>query len=350
MSITLPDGRLLSDEVLEALRLRALRGRELGFTEVDLADLFGVSRETICRWWSAYCHGGTEALPHERSGRPLGSGRSLTDEQAQHIQALLDQHHPQDLGIAAPLWTRSAVAELIEQQLQVALALRTVGAYLQRWGYTLQRPARKARKQEPNEVRRWLEETYPAVVERAAAEGADLYWCDEVGVGIDEYRGRGYARPGHTPQKRVTGGRIRVSAVSAINNDGDAHFMTFRGTLDGMVFITFLERLVQQTGKKLFLILDHLRAHESAEVAAWVEAHHDRIELIPLPKYTPERNPVEYLNNDTKAEVNAAGLPEDQEELHDHLDTFLHRLAYWPERIISYFFHPAVLYAAPNPV
>jgi transposase len=350
MSIELPDGRLLSDEVLAALRLRALRGRELGFTEADLADVFGISRETICHWWSAYSQGGVAALPHERSGRPLGSGRSLTDEQAIHIQALLDEHHPQDLGIAAPLWTRSAVATLIAQQLHVSLALRTVGAYLQRWGYTLQRPARKARKQDPEEVRRWLEETYPAVVARAAAEGADLYWCDEVGVGIDEYRGRGYARPGHTPEKRVTGGRIRVSAVSAINNAGEAHFMTFRGTLDGMVFITFLERLLQQTSTKVFVLLDHLQAHESAEVEAWVAAHHDRIELIPLPKYTPERNPVEYLNNDTKAEVNAAGLPEDQDELHDHLDSFLHRLAYWPERIISYFYHPAVLYAAPNPV
>src|SRR5438270_1333027 len=98
MSIQLPDGRLLSDEVLEALRLRALRGRELGFTEADLADLLGVPRETACRWWSAYCRGGAAALPHERSGRPLGARRFLTDEQAQHLQALLDDHHPQDLG------------------------------------------------------------------------------------------------------------------------------------------------------------------------------------------------------------------------------------------------------------
>jgi predicted transcriptional regulator len=63
MPIQLPDGRLLSDEVLDALRLRALRGRELGFTETDLADLLGVTRETVSRWWAAYCTGGTDALP-----------------------------------------------------------------------------------------------------------------------------------------------------------------------------------------------------------------------------------------------------------------------------------------------
>src|SRR6266508_4633150 len=86
MAISLPDARELSDELLEALRLRALRGCELGFTEAELADLFGVCRETVSRWWSAYAHEGLDALPHERTGRPLGSGRILAEEQADHIQ------------------------------------------------------------------------------------------------------------------------------------------------------------------------------------------------------------------------------------------------------------------------
>jgi hypothetical protein len=42
MAISLPDARELSDEVLEALRLRALHGCQLGFTEVEIADLLGV--------------------------------------------------------------------------------------------------------------------------------------------------------------------------------------------------------------------------------------------------------------------------------------------------------------------
>src|SRR5207249_5159781 len=89
MAVPLPDARGLSDEVLEALRLRALHGCELGFTETEVADLLGVCRETVCHWWSVYVDGGTDALPGERSGRPLGSGRLLTDGQARHIQGLL---------------------------------------------------------------------------------------------------------------------------------------------------------------------------------------------------------------------------------------------------------------------
>src|SRR6516164_8397932 len=89
MAIPLPDSRELPDEVLEALRMRALHGCELGFTEAEIADLLGVSRETVSRWYSAYTHGGLDALPHERTGRPLGSGRFLSEEQADPIKRLL---------------------------------------------------------------------------------------------------------------------------------------------------------------------------------------------------------------------------------------------------------------------
>ena len=82
MALSLPDARQLSDEVLEALRLRAVHGIELGFTEADVAELLGVSRETVSRWWTAYAAGGLGAVPGDRTGRPVGSGRTLSDEQA----------------------------------------------------------------------------------------------------------------------------------------------------------------------------------------------------------------------------------------------------------------------------
>src|SRR5687768_8319290 len=116
MAIELPDARKLSDEVLQALRLRALRGCELGFSETDVAELLGVARETVCRWFSAYNTGGVQALPAERTGRPVGTGRTLDDEQAAHLQELLDANSPDQLGIAAPLWSRRAVHDLIEKE------------------------------------------------------------------------------------------------------------------------------------------------------------------------------------------------------------------------------------------
>jgi transposase len=346
MAIRLPDARELSDEVLEALRLRALRGCALGLTETLMADLLGVCRETVCRWWSAYVQGGLDALPHRRTGRPLRSGRALADEQASHIQQLLRTHQPEALGIAAPLWSRRAVGDLIHQQFGIRWAVRTVGHYLARWGFTAKRPRRQARDQDPEEVRQWLAKTYPAIEERAAQEGAAIHWCDEVGVAADEQPARGYAPAGEPATLDVPDRHVRANQIATITNAGQVRFMTYLGTMTAALFLVFLSRLLRSTTGKLFLIVDRLRAHTTPEVAAWVAAHRDRLEVFYLPRYAPELNADEYLNNDLKGKVNATGLPQNKHEVRSRIQEFMRKLLHLPEHVMSYFQHPSVQYAA----
>ena len=346
MAVPLPDARELSDAVLEALRLRALRGCELGFTEADVADLLGVCRETVSRWWSAFADGGLEAIPQGRTGRPLGSGRTLTDQQAQHLQGLIDTQTPEALGIASALWTRRGVGELIRREYGLLMPVRTVGEYLRRWGYTPKKPRRKARHQDPVEVRQWLEKTYPAIEARAAWEGAEIHWCDETGVSANDQRGRGYARVGATPELPVSGERFRVNMVSTVTNQGKVRFMTYTSTLTAVVFLVFLGQLLKGARKKIFLILDRHPAHEAKAVEDWVKQHEGRIELFWLPRRAPELNPDEYLNNDLKGQVNAERLPETKQELESNFQRFMNTLKELPTHVRSYFQHPKVQYAA----
>src|SRR5215218_9176778 len=266
MAITLPDARQLSDEVLEALRLRALRACELGYTESEVAEMLGVARETVSRWWSAYQAEGLAGLPGDRTGRPLGSGRALTDEQAAHIQQLIDENSPAKLGIKAPLWSRAAVRELIHKEYGIWTAVRTVGEYLKRWGYTAKKPSRHANDQDPEEVREWLEETYPDIERQAEEEEAVILWCDEHGVEADHYPRCGYAPEGERATKEVPDSHIRRNVISAVGNTGEFHFMSYTGTLDAALFILFLEGLLTETTKKIYLITDRLRAHDCKEV------------------------------------------------------------------------------------
>jgi transposase len=346
MAITLPDARQLPDDVLAALRLRALRGCELGFSQADVAQLLGVSRETISRWWSAYSALGLDGLPGDRTGRPLGSGRTLTDEQGLHLQQLIDDHSPEDLGIAAPLWNRRAVRELIRQECGIVMPVRTVGEYLKRWGYTAKKPRRHARDQDPEEVKQWLEETYPELVRQADKEGAEIFWCDEAGAAADEHPGKGYARRGQRATTQVPDPHIRVNLISAISNTGKVRFMTYKQAMNGALFLVFLGRLLRSTTGKIYLIADRLKAHQSKEVERWLAEHQEQIEVEWLPRRAPERNPDEYLNNDMKGRVNEEGLPHDKDELRAHIQSFMRRLLHWPAHVISYFLHPDVQYAA----
>jgi transposase len=350
MAIELPDGRSESNHVLSALRSRAVHARELGYAVSDIAAILGVREETVSRWCSRYRRGGREALPGDRTGRPVGSGRLLNSEQEQGIRQAIETKAPQELAIASALWTRQAVRELIRQRVGIRLPIRTVGEYLRRWGFTPQKPVRKAYKQDPVAVAEWLETTYPAIEKRAAKEGGEIHWGDETGVRSTCQHSRGYARPGETPELIVPGSRFSVNMIATVTNQGKVRWMIYTGKLNSALFIVFLTRLIAGATRKVFLIVDHLSVHESAAVEEWLADKTDRIEVFYLPKYAPERNPDEYLNCDLKANINTDGLPKDREELQGKLRRFMQRLAKLPARIASYFEHKYIAYAAvPNP-
>jgi transposase len=350
MAIELPDGRHESDDVLDALRSRAVHARELGYSVVDIAAILGVREETVSRWCSKYDRGGREALPGDRTGRPIGSGRLLTGEQERRIQEAIETKSPLELEIPSALWTRQAVQELIKRQVGIRLPIRTVGEYLRRWGYTPQKPVRKAYKQDPRAVAEWLEKTYPAIEERAAKEGGEIHWGDETGVRSTCQHSRGYAHPGETPELIVPGSRFSVNMIATVTNQGKVGWMIYTGTMNAALFIVFLTRLIAGAAKEVFLIVDHLSVHEAAAVDRWLADKADRIEVFYLPKYAPERNPEEYLNCDVKANINTDSLPKDRKELQGKLHRFMQRLAKLPARIASYFKHKYIAYAAvPEP-
>jgi transposase len=346
MAISLLDTRSLSDDVRTALRLRAVAAREAGFATDTIAAILGVRPESVSRWFAAYQRGGLEALPGDRTGRPVGSGRRLSPQQESRLEALIVINSPADHHIASGLWTRQAVRQLILQEFGLRLPIRTVGEYLRRWGLTPQRPVRHAARQEPEEVRRWLEEEYPALAARAKAEGAEIQWGDETGADGEAARQRGYAPRNEPPEQTVPGKRFRVNMISTITNEGKLRFMLYDGKMTGALFVLFLTRLLVGATRKIILIVDRLQVHASAEVQVWLYEHQDRLEIVGLPRYAPERNPDEYLNNDVKGNLNADEPSATQEELTSKLRRFMQHLAKLPEHVQAYFEHPQVTYAA----
>ena len=270
----------------------------------------------------------------------------LSDTQAQQIQSILDTRNPEQMGIPAALWNRRAVRDLIHRECGVLLAVRTVGEYLKRWGYTSKRPQRHARDQDPEEVQEWLEKTYPELEKRAEEENAEIFWCDETGAVADAYSGCGYAREGEPATIEVPDSHLRVNTIAAVSNSGSVRFMTYSRTMTAALFVVFLERLLRSTAGKVILIVDRLKAHQAAAVTDWVAAHADRLELVYLPRYAPERNVEEYLNNDLKSQINDQGLPHSRDELRSRIQRFLRKLLHFPEHVRSYFQNPFVQYAA----
>jgi hypothetical protein len=237
----------------------------------------------------------------------------LDRRQEAEVRDLIRRHLPEALGLPFALWSRAAVAALIEQRCGVRLAVRTMGTYLARWGFTPQQPLRRAYEQQPAAVRQWLRHEYPAIVVRARRAGGVIFWGDETGLRADDVRGRSYAPPGKTPLVRPNQHRIGLGLISAV---------------------------------KVFLILDRLPVHRSAMVREWLARHKRQIEVSYLPSYSPELNPDEGLNADLKQNITRRAPIRSKQQLKQATISYMRRLAKSPARVRSFFHQNSMRYTA----
>jgi transposase len=337
------DARQLPPTAQADLRRKAVAAVRAGQSKTEVARLFGVARQTVHSWVNAYQEGGAAALKARRRGRR--PGKRLSGKQSAVIRRRIRDRHPDQLKLPFYLWTREAVGELIAREFGIEVSVWTVGRYLGDWGFTPQRPARRAWEQNPKAVRRWLREEYPAIRKQARAEKAEIYWEDEMGLRSDHAAGRSYAPRGQTPAIPTSGNRFGCNLVSAITNRGRLYFSVFRGSFTTKVFLEFLRRLVKQVKRKVFLILDGHPVHRARAVTHWLARHTERIRVFRLPPYSPELNPDEYLNQDVK--TNAAGRqrPRDADEMMGNIRGYLRSTQRQPALVVNYFHAESVRYA-----
>jgi len=342
----LKDARTISPDELLERRKQAVMLHKKGMKRVEIAEVVGVHRNTVGQWIAKWKEGGSRRLKAKSSGRPAGTGRHLNKQQERMIQTMIVDRHPEQLKLNFALWTRDAVRLLIRQEFALAMPIRTVGEYLKRWGFTPQKPVRRSYEHCEAAVRRWLDEQYPVIAEKARREKAEIHWGDETGLRSDDVNGRGYSPVGRTPVRRAKGTPEKINMISSITNRGKVRFMFYRGSLNVRVFLDFLKRLIRDAGeRKVYLIVDNLRVHHAHKVKQWVNAHKERIALFHLPSYSPDLNPDEFLNNDLKNGVSRRADTRQKGRLAQSALSQMRSIQKQPARVAKYFEAESIRYA-----
>lgn len=340
------DARALPAAAQEDLRRKAVNAVLAGMPQTRAAQAFGVTRQAVGIWMRHYRDGGERALGAKPRGAPKREGLLKPWQCAQVVRAITDKC-PEQLKLPGFwLWTRDAVKDLIRRKFGIALSLSSVGRLLRRWGLTPQKPARRAYQRDQRACREWVEETYPAIRAQAQQEKARIFWGDECGFRSDHQTGTSYGRRGQTPVIPGPGARFRCNMISAIDNTGHMAFRMFEGSFTSGVFIDFMRRLVKQARKKVFLIVDNLRAHSSDRVKQWLSRHAKDIRLFHLPKYSPDLNPDEYLNNDVKSNAVGRRRARNKTEFKADISGYLRSTQKQPEVVKRLFQERHVRYAA----
>lgn len=340
------DARKRSTEVQQHNREQAIRLHLSGKKREEIAEIVGVHRGTIGNWITLYNKGGIDGLKIGQRGRREGDGRTLTVPQERRLKEIVVGKCPDQEQLPFALWSSTAIRALVKKMWAIDMSQRLVSSYMDRWGYTPQKGAKRAYERSDEKTQEWLNTTYPNIKQRAKHHQAEIFWGDETGISNQCQHVRGYAPKGQTPIITTQSKRLRSNLISAVNNQGKLRFMMYRETMTAQVLIRFMTRLIKDASKKVFLILDNLRVHHSKLVKQWLTEQTEKIEVFYLPAYSPDMNPDEYLNCDLKQGIRASSPARTQKQLEKKVLGHMRKIQALPHRVISYFSHPCIRYAA----
>src|SRR5439155_13273721 len=147
----------------------------------------------------------------------------------------------------------------------------------------------------------WLEEKWPAIFRAATRRQGLILFEDEASFAQWGSLSYTWARRGQQPEVPTSGKRKGYKVFGAIEYfSGRLFYQGIEGRFNSEHYQAFLQMIMEQTTEHLFLIHDGARYHTSASTQAFLVAHRDRITEHPLPSYSPDDNPIEYLWRNTK--------------------------------------------------
>jgi len=313
-----------------------------GATVESVARMLKVSMRTVFRWLARYRIGGHHALREGgRSGRP----RKVDAEVLSWLYQAITKHDPRQYDFPFNLWTLGLVRILLKRKFGIELSKSGVSRLLGHLGLSPQRPIYKSYKQNPKEMKKYLEETFPGLLEQARRMRAALYFVDEAAVRSDAHRGTTWGKIGQTPRVEDSGDRFSLKMISAVSPRGDMKFQCFTGRMNGARFVAFLKKLRADAGRPIIVIADNASFHGSGPVRRYVEESQGQVAVEHLPAYSPHLNPDEQVWNHAKARLGKRFVAT-KNEFTTALLSIMRSIQRSTELLLSFFQLPDTKYAA----
>lgn len=314
------------------------RGEDLD----NVARVMNVPRRTLFDWVAKYRRGGDHAL---RDGAKSGRPKKVDAEVLQWLYDTITMGDPRQYQLPYVLWTLGIIRRLLKQEHGIEMSKSGVSRLLKHLGLSPQRPIYKSYKRDPEEMKKYLDRTFPGLRAKARRIGAVIYFVDEASVRSDAHRGTTWAKVGQTPEVEDSGDRFSIRLISAVSPRGDMKFMTFTGRMNASRFIDFVKNLHTDTGRPIIVIADNASYHTSGLVKQYVKQSRGQVTVASLPRYSPELNPDEQVWNHAKARLGKLFVATKQ-EFEDALFSIMMSIQKSIDLLLSFFQLPDTQYAA----
>lgn len=299
-----------------------------------LCERWGLSPSCLYAWQKAFLLRGLDSLIYRHSG---GRPEKLTPRQKKRLVELMEAG-PLAVGLETAWWNAVLIRVLIWREFGVLYNRHYVCTLLSNMGFSFQKARFVSDHLDTAKRLAWLQDKWPAIV-RAAKRGKGLIlFEDEASFAQWGSLSYTWSRRGHQPEVPTSGKRKGYKVFGAIEYfSGRLFFQGIEGRFNSDSYQAFLQRIMAQTTEHLFLIHDGARYHTRAATKAFLAAHHDRITEHPLPSYSPDYNPIEYLWKKTKQRATHKKSFKEFIELTVSVDKALAYFATHPDMVLGLF-------------
>ena len=262
-----------------------------------LCERWRLSASCVYDWQKAFLLYGMASLVYRHGG---GRRPKLTAKQKQRLVELIEAG-PLVVGCETACWTSVLIRVLIWREFGVLYNCQYVCTLLDNLGFSFQKARFVSDYLDAARRQAWLQEEWPTIVRAAKRCKGLILFEDEASFAQWGSLSYTWARRGHQPEVPTSGKRKGYKVFGAIEYySGRLFSQGIEGRFTSESYQAFVQMILAHTHEHLFLIHDGARYHSSKSTQQFFAAHADRLTVHPLPSYSPDYNPIEYLWKKTK--------------------------------------------------
>lgn len=299
-----------------------------------LSERWGLSPSCLYHWRQAFLLRGMDSLVYRHGG---GRPEKLTPTQRKRLVALIEAG-PLGVGLETACWNSVLIRVLIWREFGVLYNRHYVCTLLHNLGFSFQKARFVSDHLDAAKRLVWLQDQWPTILRAAKRCTGWILFEDEASFAQWGSWSYTWARRGHQPEVPTSGKRKGYKVFGAIEYfSGRLFSQGIEGRFNSESYQTFLQMIMAQTTAHLFLIHDGARYHTSASTTAFLVAHQARITEYPLPSYSPDYNPIEYLWKKTKQRATHNKYFKEFAELTVSVEKALTYFATHPDTVLGLF-------------
>lgn len=263
----------------------------------EVAEFVSKTPRTLYNWLSLFA---TQGLKGIRPKVPTGRKSKLTKVQRKQLKSKI-LAGPESNGYPSGRWTAAMIQLMIVREWGKEYAIKYIPELLKSLGLSYKKMELFSFREDLDARRKWHDETWPELARQAKIEGAAILFEDESTFRMWSRSAHSWGERGKRLKGHVYMNNIYQKVFGAL--DLDSGRFTFRQakSLKANEFVAFLKYLLTRYKQKIYLVIDNGSSHKGQAVRDFLEKH-DRLELVRLPVYSPQLNPIEKLWKQIKHE------------------------------------------------